>query len=135
MTVLLTARAFGLAAVFATSLAGLAVAEDVKIPDGPLPPPPEKAAPDTPKSCVTHDPGFVTHKGVHRFRVVLTNTCATRQRCTVNVHLVTSRGPQQGRATLTLPRAARGKSMQADYAIRIPENGGSAQVSHRCRAI
>jgi hypothetical protein len=124
-------RAVGLAAILAASFAGAAIAEDVKIPDGQLPPP-EQAEPQKPKQCVSHEPGFWTHKGVHTFKVALTNSCERRQRCTVNVYLVTSRGPQQERATLTLAKASRGKAAQKDYVIRTPENGGSAQVSMKC---
>lgn len=139
MTRMLNARAFGLAAILAASFAGAAIAEDVKIPDGQLPPPeqaePQKTEAQKKAQCVSDQTGFWTHKGVHTFKVALTNSCETRQRCTVNVHLVTSRGPQQGRATLTLAKASRGKAAQKDYVIRIPENGGSAQVSQKCVVI
>jgi len=134
MTITSGARAFGLAAILAAACAGAALAEDVTIPDGQLPPP-QAAAPEKPKHCVSHQPGFFTHKGVHSFKVALTNSCERRQRCTVNIYLTTSRGPQQHRATLALAKASRGKAAQKAYAIRTPENGGSAQVSQHCRAI
>jgi hypothetical protein len=134
MTVSAKGRRLALAAVFAAGFAGLASAKDVTIPDGELPPP-AQAEPQKPKPCVSHEPGFRTVKGRHIFKVALTNSCERRQRCNVNVYLVTSRGPQQHRATLTLARAWRGKSAQKDYVIRTPENGGSAQVSQSCKAV
>jgi hypothetical protein len=134
MTSISTARPLALAVLFAAGCAGLASAEDVTIPDGELPPP-AQAEPQKPKPCVTDQTGFWTHKGVHTFKVALANSCERRQRCIVNVYLVTSRGPQQHRATLTLAKASRGKAAQRDYAIRTPENGGSAQVSRTCKAV
>jgi hypothetical protein len=134
VTVISSARSFGLAAILAAAFAGTAIAEEVKIPDGQLPPP-EVAEPQKPKHCVSRQPGFWTHKGVHSFKVALANSCERRQRCTVNIYLVTSRGPQQHRATLTLAKASRGKGAQKDYVIRTPENGGSAQVSMKCVGI
>jgi hypothetical protein len=127
-------RSLALAVIFAAGIAGLASAEEVTIPDGELPPP-AQAEPEKPKPCVTDQTGFRTHNGVHSFKVALTNACEQRQRCIVNVYLVTSRGPQKGQATLTLDKAARGQTTHKDYVIRIPENGGSAQVSRSCTAV
>jgi hypothetical protein len=133
MTVTLNPRALALAACLTFACGVAAAAEEVTIPDGQLPPP-ERTEPEKPKPCVTDQSGFRTRNGVNQYWVELTNSCATRQRCRINVYVVGSRGGRTGAATLILDKAAHGGATKT-WTIRTTENGGMATMSRKCSAI
>jgi hypothetical protein len=85
------------------------------------------------KPCVTDDAGFWTQDGAHTFKVKLTNACEVRQRCTVNVYIVNSQGPQQGTGTLTLAPKSKGADSEQSYVMKVAQAGGMANVSRQCR--
>ncbi len=128
-----------LIAGLALALSATAVTAEEAMPPGQQPPADQretKAEPAAePKRCVTQDTGFFEEGKQPVFRIVLTNTCEFRLRCTVNAYVVGSQGPKQGNATLTLAPASKGAAAKQTYTMTLKQSGGMANTSHRCTPI
>ena len=87
------------------------------------------------KACVTDDANFWQDGKKNTFVVAMKNSCAQRQRCTVNVYVVGAIGPVKGSGIVTLAAAAEGQYSQGSYVLKVKEAGGTANVSRSCKAI
>jgi hypothetical protein len=125
----------GLALVISGGFVLAASADDATAPA----PPPENAASDqqtpatdaaTQPACIDDNGGdYRTHGNRIDFVVDLQNTCDKRLRCEVFAYVVGARGPAQGHTVLLL-----GPKEKKSYAMRVKMAGGTAQVSHSCKA-
>jgi hypothetical protein len=143
----MTSRSFVRATVVALGLASLvagvasAQSSSEDMPPGQRPPAeqqepaavPSAAKPD-PVKCVTNETAFREENGKPAFVIALTNTCETRQRCTISAYIVTAQGPTKGQKTMTLAPKSKGKDAQR-YIMPLKQAGGMANVSQSCQAI
>jgi hypothetical protein len=83
--------------------------------------------------CVSHVAGFKRRGDRAMFVIDVRNICERRFRCQVTAHITTSQGPKQVRAVMTLGPQSRGKAAQKSHVTPLPEDGGMASVSHKCR--
>jgi hypothetical protein len=117
------------ALILATGLSSGALAQD-KIDSAQRPP--AEATPQTeqtPARCTSEQSGFRALNGVNTFYVEVTSACEKRQRCTINAHVVGSRGGKTGQGTITLPPGSAGQETKRTWAMRTAENGGMANMS------
>jgi hypothetical protein len=96
--------------------------------------PPVDETPELQK-CVTDEGGFRQQGNKALYVIALSNACETRQHCAVSAYIITSDGPKQGRATLTLEPKSHGKAARASYSLPLKSAGGMANVSRSCKAI
>jgi len=115
------ARAFFVVALVA-GVCAAAAAEDAP-----------KKEPTAKECAVNAGSGFKLHDNKPAYVIALENACDKRVRCKVFANVTTSRDSKRARKTLTLAPKGKGAKAKQTFAVRIHENGGTAQVSRECR--
>lgn len=111
-----------LAALMAACVATAAPAQE-RAAQGQEPPPP---------NCVESTARFAPAK---TYTFELTNRCERRVRCTVNAYIVTSFGPVSLKRTVVLAPASKGDKARRAIAVKLKEDGGTANASRACKVL
>jgi hypothetical protein len=97
-------------------------------------PPAEPPAPEEPK-CISTDTSYKKVGNSPMFEIALTNSCEKRLRCTIHAYVVGAFGPATGKGTVILAPKSKGADAHKSYVMKVKQIGGTANISHECKAI
>jgi hypothetical protein len=120
----------GVALMLSGFFAAAALAQNAPAAGEP-PPQPDPGA-TMQSQCISDSEGFKLFRKTPVYAIELANKCEERLKCRVYVYIISAKGPEQGRATITLAPKSRGAAAKQSYVLKLKMLGGITQSTREC---